>query len=70
MRGPPQNEAARPPRHGSAEPRASVNSNDPSITTGTGRRKRRNVARNAEPRYPTSTAIKAAMRFLDPRGSR
>jgi hypothetical protein len=64
-RPPPENEAARPPRHGSAEPRASINSRASKIVASAGRRKR-GIAVSR----PSDKAIKAAMRFLAPWGSR
>lgn len=71
MRAPPANEAARPPRHGSAEPSASINSNSAcNIVAHTGGRKRRITAPSVSRHRPSREAIRAAMRFLDPWGSR
>jgi hypothetical protein len=66
-RSPPGNEAARRSGSTDAEPRTSISSSASKIVVSAGRRKRGIATRSVSRHRPSREAIKAAMRFLDPR---
>jgi hypothetical protein len=69
-RPPPENEAARQSGSADAKPKTSISGNASEIVAPIGRRKRGDIGRGVSRRAPPGEAIRTAMRFLAPWGSR